>query len=190
MSLKLCGGRVTTDPKEMRSHAVPFYCSFFGAEECDPDSAAELLEGRPQLSPEEKTDLYIELNLKELTAAVGQMASVSAYVDDLNVCVRDKGDMVGLQDSLVLYQKASSAEVNWAKSEALQRLLYHCGVWWHSSHLGYSKQLFLLRLEEADLTGLLPFSTSVLDAWKILKAARDPAATAGLWLFEEPLFFS
>lgn len=28
--------------------------------------------------------------------------------------------MVGLQDSLVLYQKASSAEVNWAKSEALQ----------------------------------------------------------------------
>ncbi|KAJ8333234.1 hypothetical protein SKAU_G00421300 [Synaphobranchus kaupii] len=38
--------------------------------------------------------------------------------------------------------------------------------------------------------GLPPFYASVLEAWRILKVTRDPAATAGLWLLEEPLFYS
>lgn len=45
---------------------------------------------------------------------------VSAYADDLNVFVRDQGDVDALQVSFGLYQNASSAKVNWAKSEALQ----------------------------------------------------------------------
>ena len=77
-SLKLPDGRVTMDPKEMRSHAVSFYSDLFRAEECDSDCAAELLEGLPQLSPEEKTSLDRELSFDELTEAVGQMASGKA----------------------------------------------------------------------------------------------------------------
>eukprot|EP00064_Thunnus_orientalis_P008015 superscaffoldBa00000926_g8037 len=197
ISLRLPGGRVTTDPKEIRRYAVIFYSFLFGANKCDPDSAAELLEGHPQFSPEEKADLDRGISLEELTAAVGQMAS-----DDLNVFVRDQRDMDALQISLGLYQKASSAKVNWVKSEALQ-----VGQWREraapslpadaarlillaAGHLRYSKQLFLLRQEEADLTGLPSFYTSVLDAWKIPKATRDLAAMGGLWLFEEPLFFN
>ncbi|TWW81732.1 Transposon TX1 uncharacterized 82 kDa protein ORF 1 [Takifugu flavidus] len=45
---------------------------------------------------------------------------VSAYADDINVFVRDQGDVDNLIDSLDLYQEASSAKVNWEKSEALQ----------------------------------------------------------------------
>ena len=74
-SLKLPDGRVTTDPKEMRGHAVTFYSNLYGAEECDQGSVAELLEGLPQLSPEEKDLLDRELSLEELTEAVGQMTA-------------------------------------------------------------------------------------------------------------------
>ena len=77
-SLQLPGGRVVPDPMEIRSD-TEFYYSLFGAEECDPDSAAELLEGGLQLSPEEKADLEGELSLDELTVAVGQMASGWAH---------------------------------------------------------------------------------------------------------------
>ena len=38
-----------------------------------------------------------------------------------------------------------------------------------------------------DLTGLLSFYTSVLEAWKCLKHTRDSAASPGRWLLEEPL---
>jgi len=73
--LKLPGGRVTTSPGEMRSHAVDFYTELFGAECCSMECREELLEGLPQLSPGEQAVMDCTLTLEELTAAVNQMAS-------------------------------------------------------------------------------------------------------------------
>lgn len=72
--LKLPGGRVTPDPGEIRSHAVEFYADLFRAEQCSMDCREELLEGFPQLSEGEKAAVDSELTLKELTAAVEQVA--------------------------------------------------------------------------------------------------------------------
>ncbi|KAI3357926.1 hypothetical protein L3Q82_016316 [Scortum barcoo] len=47
----------------------------FGAEQWSMQRREELLEGLPQVSPEEKAALHCELTLEELTAAVHQMAS-------------------------------------------------------------------------------------------------------------------
>lgn len=44
---------------------------------------------------------------------------VLAYADDVNVVVRDQKDIKLLTETLDLYQKVSSAKVNWGKSEAL-----------------------------------------------------------------------
>ena len=49
------------------------------------------------------------------------------------------------------------------------------------SHLGYSKQLFLVRLEEVDLTGLSTFYSSVLEGWQGLEYNRDAGASPGIW---------
>ena len=55
--------------------------------------------------------------------------------------------------------------------QTAQRLLYNCGPSWfdvarlllkRAGRLGYDKQLFLLQLEDVDLTGLTPFYSSVL----------------------------
>uniref|UniRef100_A0A3Q3ERM5 Reverse transcriptase domain-containing protein n=1 Tax=Labrus bergylta TaxID=56723 RepID=A0A3Q3ERM5_9LABR len=73
--LKLPGGRITADPKEMSSHAMQFYEDLFGAESCSQECRRELLEGLPQLSVEERSLLEGELSLEELTAAVTQMAT-------------------------------------------------------------------------------------------------------------------
>ena len=43
---------------------------------------------------------------------------VSTYADDINVFVKDQGDVQALNESLALYAKASSARVNWGKSGA------------------------------------------------------------------------
>ncbi|KAJ3605708.1 hypothetical protein NHX12_027752 [Muraenolepis orangiensis] len=72
--LKLPGGRVTSSPGEMRNHAMDFYTNLFGGEQCSIEGREEILEG-PQLSPEEKAALDLELTLEELTGAVNQMAS-------------------------------------------------------------------------------------------------------------------
>lgn len=56
------------------------------------------------------------LSLPEL--AHSHPVVVSAYVDDVNVLVQNQGDVQELKESLVLYEKASSARVNWGKSEA------------------------------------------------------------------------
>lgn len=42
-----------------------------------------------------------------------------AYADDVTVFISNQSDVVCLQNALALYEKASSARVNWAKSEAL-----------------------------------------------------------------------
>ena len=44
---------------------------------------------------------------------------LSAYTDDINVFIRDQADVDNLTESLKIYQKASSAKINWDKSEAL-----------------------------------------------------------------------
>ncbi|KAJ3609348.1 hypothetical protein NHX12_023871 [Muraenolepis orangiensis] len=210
--LKLPGGRVTSSPEEMRDHAMDFYTNIFGGEQCSIEGREEILEGFPQLSPEEKAALDLELTLEELTGAVNQMASgrapgidglsgeflkhfwgvlgadlrgvfsecfrtgslpvscrravlsllpkkgdlallknwrpvalltvdykwslpagettegscglecpptLSAYADDVSIFVSSQRDVQCLQDTLSLYERASSARVNWAKSSAL-----------------------------------------------------------------------
>ncbi|KAJ3599422.1 hypothetical protein NHX12_033385 [Muraenolepis orangiensis] len=223
--LKLPGGRVTSSPEEMRDHAMDFSTNLFGGEQCSIEGREEILEGLPQLSPEEKAALDLELTLEELTGAVNQMASgqapgidglsgeflkhfwgilgadlrgvfsecfrtgslpvscrravlsllpkkgdlallknwrpvalltvdyklyslaiepllcrlrsqlsglslpascglehpptLSAYADDVSIFVSSQRDVQCLQDTLSLYERASSARVNWAKSSAL-----------------------------------------------------------------------
>ncbi|KAJ3612006.1 hypothetical protein NHX12_020285 [Muraenolepis orangiensis] len=139
--LKLPGGRVTSSPEEMRDHAMDFYTDLFGGEQCSIEGREEILEGLPQLSPEEKAALDLELTVEELTGAVNQMASgrapgidglsgeflkhfwappkLSAYADDVSIFVSSQRDVQCLQDTLSLYERASSAKVNWAKSSAL-----------------------------------------------------------------------
>ena len=73
--LELPGGRVTTCPNEMRSHAVDFYTKLFAEEQFDMEGREEILEALPQLSEGETAALDFELTLEELTIAVNQMAS-------------------------------------------------------------------------------------------------------------------
>ncbi|XP_060786488.1 interleukin-1 receptor type 2-like [Neoarius graeffei] len=53
----------------MRNCATDFYTNLFSADRCSPECAAKLLEGLPQLNPQEKTDLDRELSLEGLTTA-------------------------------------------------------------------------------------------------------------------------
>lgn len=78
--------------------------------------------------------------------------------------------------------------------QAAQRLLYNFGLSWQDTarlllrragRLGYDKQPELV-----DLTGLTPFYLSVLHSWQVFKAHRELAMTPGMWLFEEPLFYT
>ena len=80
-----------------------------------------------------------------------------------------------------------------------KRFLYDCGHKWietaqlilrRAGRLGYSRQLFLCRLEEVDLTGITPFYSTVLQAWQAFVTTRDAGEPAGMWLFEEPLFYN
>lgn len=45
---------------------------------------------------------------------------ISAYADDINVFIKNPNDIMDLQHCLELYEKASSAKVNWGKSSALK----------------------------------------------------------------------
>lgn len=76
--LRLPDGKVATEPAEMRKHAADFYTDLFRADVCDVDSAAELLQGLPQLCPGDQDTLSADITLDELTAAVSQMASGKA----------------------------------------------------------------------------------------------------------------
>ena len=49
---------------------------------------------------------------------------MSAYADDITVLVTDQGDLRVLEPSLKTYERASTARVNWERSEALL-----CGPW-------------------------------------------------------------
>ncbi|KAJ3599285.1 hypothetical protein NHX12_033248 [Muraenolepis orangiensis] len=76
--LRLPDGQVTSEPAEMRRHAVSFYTDLFKAEGCDVEAADELFQGLPQLSPAESDTLGSDITLEELTSAVTQMASGKA----------------------------------------------------------------------------------------------------------------
>ena len=73
--LRLPDGKMTTDPIEMRQHAVSFYSVLFGKEDNHRESMDELLQDLPQLRPEDRAALDANISLEELTAAVGQMAA-------------------------------------------------------------------------------------------------------------------
>lgn len=49
---------------------------------------------------------------------------VSSYADDLSVVVKNEQDLQAVVGTLQIYQRASSAKVNWGKSGTLL-----CGVW-------------------------------------------------------------
>lgn len=72
---RLLHGRLTFDTSEMRKHGVVFFADLFGAEFCDRDAAAELLQDLPQLSPEDLHILSTDLSLKDLSSSVTQMAT-------------------------------------------------------------------------------------------------------------------
>lgn len=76
------------------------------------------------------------LSLPEL--AQSPPVVVSAYADDVNVFIQDQGDVQELKESLVLYEKASSARINWRKSEACL-----VGQWSLGSTLGLPGNLRL-----------------------------------------------
>ena len=72
--LPLPDGNLTSDPAEMRRHAVSFYSDLFKAEECDVDATNVLLQGLQQLSSGERDTLSSDITLDELTSAVTHMA--------------------------------------------------------------------------------------------------------------------
>ena len=83
--------------------------------------------------------------------------------------------------------------------QTVQKFLYGCGLCWlaparlllrQAGRLGLDKQLFLISSTEADLTGLTPFYSSVVNAWQTLEVKRTPDPRPGIWLFEEPLFYN
>lgn len=44
---------------------------------------------------------------------------LTAYVDDITVFVKNQKDLNTISECLCLYEKASSAKLNWSKTEAL-----------------------------------------------------------------------
>ncbi|KAK2897108.1 hypothetical protein Q8A73_013488 [Channa argus] len=84
--LKLPGGRLTSNPSEMRRHAVDFYSDLFSAEDCNMEHREKLLDGLPQLAQEELAALDSPLTLEELTDVVNQMATGRAPgIDGLSI---------------------------------------------------------------------------------------------------------
>lgn len=73
-SIKLSGGRVTTDPGEIRDGAAEFYRELFKAEPVNKQQISVLHSQLPTLSIEDKETLDLPINFQELTEAVYQMA--------------------------------------------------------------------------------------------------------------------
>lgn len=61
----------------------------------------------------------IGLSFPGIVSVPRGLPTVSAYADDVNVFVSSQDDVKCLQDTLCACENASSARVNWAKSEAL-----------------------------------------------------------------------
>lgn len=73
--LKIPGGGVTTDQKEIRRYAFSFYEDLYCSEKCDEATADEFLCDLPKLSKEERVDLDSPLSFRELSQAVQEMCS-------------------------------------------------------------------------------------------------------------------
>jgi len=56
--------------------------------------------------------------------------------------------------------------------------------------MGLDKHLFLMELQNDDRVNLTSFYKLALEAWKVFAISRSSDTHAGLWLFEEPLFFN
>ncbi|KAJ3609635.1 hypothetical protein NHX12_024154 [Muraenolepis orangiensis] len=65
--------------------------------------------------------LRSQLSGLSLPASCGleRLPTLSAYADDVRIFVSSQRDVKRLQDTLSLYERASSARANWAKSSAL-----------------------------------------------------------------------
>ncbi len=66
---------VTSDPIEMRKIAMRFYAELFGPKDSDPASMDQLLEGLPNLKPEDKETLDSMVSYEELSEAVMQLST-------------------------------------------------------------------------------------------------------------------
>lgn len=73
--LKIPGGSVITDQREIQSHAFSFYEDLYSSEACDDSATDELLCDLPLLSEEESSELDRPLTFGEITQAVQELSS-------------------------------------------------------------------------------------------------------------------
>ncbi len=80
--------------------------------------------------------------------------------------------------------------------QTAQRLLYGDNVCWfeiacallrNAGIMALDHHLFLMNIENLNLTGLTTFYRSMLNAWEVFKVSRKLSSVQGLWLREEPL---
>ncbi len=80
--------------------------------------------------------------------------------------------------------------------QTAQRLLYDDNVCWfeiacalsrNAGSMALDRHLFLMDIENLNLTGLTTFYRSILNAWKVFKFSRELSSVQVLWLREEPL---
>lgn len=83
--------------------------------------------------------------------------------------------------------------------QIFQRLLYYNNASWmktafallgRAGGMGLDKHLFPMQLQDDDRVDLTSFYKSTLEAWKVFTITRSSDEPAGLWLFEEPVFFN
>ncbi|KAL7838010.1 hypothetical protein AOLI_G00264140 [Acnodon oligacanthus] len=101
----------------MRRLAVQYYAELYGAMDCDSDSAADLLQDPSTVESRLRRDLKGIPVTKDL---YGAHVSLSAYADDITVLITAQGDVEVLKRSLEIYERASSARVNWVWKTAFE----------------------------------------------------------------------
>lgn len=55
--------------------------------------------------------------------------------------------------------------------------------------MGLDKHMFLMQLQDDDRVDITSFYKSKMEAWKVFTISCSSDEPAGLWLFEEPVFF-
>lgn len=73
--LKIPGGRVTTDQREIQRYALSFYKDLYSSETCDEAAVGEFLSDLSKISEEERDDLDSSLSFGELSQAVQEMSA-------------------------------------------------------------------------------------------------------------------
>ncbi|KAI4903525.1 hypothetical protein NFI96_028300, partial [Prochilodus magdalenae] len=200
--LRLPDGQVSTDVTDMRKHAVDFYSALYTAELCDSDCAAQLLQGLPRLDSESRDEP--DSHLQDLAAAVGQLnTGRSPGIDGLpSDFYKHSWDCIGGDfyegegagdNNLVastLWHRFSVLQPPAGLVQEVQRMLVT--FFWSGQHWVRSAVLYLPVQEGGQ--GLVdirtPFYRSMLEAWKVFSVSGTTDTPAGMWLFEEPLFFN